>query len=394
LTHSSPLTADSDFRSSEPDRSSPMKSTGLLLFCYLCPLLLAAAAVPLVRRLALRLKLVDDPSQGAYKTHRRTLPYGGGVAIFVAAALPLAVLLISFAAGDLTGVAGVEVSQVTSLLLAASVVFIVGLIDDWRGLSPSIRLVVQVAAVLYLVASYPEFRLTLFTFADPPSELISGLTSVIWIVALTNAFNFLDNMDGLSAGLAVIGLVIAGLLAVAADNWAVAALCLCLAGASSGFLLYNFPRASIFMGDAGGLFLGFAVGAATALLSSQLAAAQDDVAPSLSRGIAPLILLGVPLYDLVTVVLIRLKQRLRPWRGDTNHISHRLVRLGLSRRGSVLVLYGVAALFGITSVIFLLAPPGLSTPLLMGVGAAVAIGACLDRRFSSLAPPPGQGPAA
>ena len=369
-----------------------MKSAGLLLIPFLSSLLLAAAAVPLVRRVALRVALMDDPSEGAYKTHPRPVPYGGGIAIFAGAALPLIALLVGFVQGGLVGLPG-EANQVTSLLLCASAVFAVGLIDDWRGLSPLLRLAVQAVAALYLVSSVPGFRLTLFTSITGPSDLISGLTTVIWIVALTNAFNFLDNMDGLSAGLAVIGLAVAGLLAVAADHWPAAALCLSLAGASAGFLLYNFPPASVFMGDAGGLFLGFAVGAATALISNQLAAGQDVAVPSLSRGVAPLIVLGVPLYDLVTVVLIRLKRRIPLWRGDTNHISHRLVRLGLSRRGSVLSLYGLATLSGITSLVALFAPPVLKTPVLLGAGAAVVIGACLDWRFS-LSPPPGRSPTA
>ena len=382
--------------SAPPQDNHAMKSAGLLLIPFLSSLLLAAAAVPLVRRVALRVSLMDDPSEGAYKTHPRPVPYGGGIAIFAGAALPLIALLVGFVQGGLVGLAGGEANQVTSLLLCASAVFTVGLIDDWRGLSPLLRLAVQAVAALYLVSSVPGFRLTLFTSITGPSDLISGLTTVIWIVALTNAFNFLDNMDGLSAGLAVIGLSVAGLLAVAADHWPAAALCLSLAGASAGFLLYNFPPASVFMGDAGGLFLGFAVGAATALISNQLAAGQDVAAPSLSRGVAPLIVLGVPLYDLVTVVLIRLKRRIPLWRGDTNHISHRLVRLGLSRRGSVLSLYGLATLSGITSLVALFAPPVLKTPVLLGAGAVVAIGACLDWRFSSpsLSPPPGRSPTA
>ena len=362
-----------------------MKSAGLLLILFLSSLLLAAAAVPLVRRVALRVALMDDPSEGAYKTHPRPVPYGGGIAIFAGAALPLIALLVGFVQGGLVGLAGGEANQVTSLLLCASAVFTVGLIDDWRGLSPLLRLAVQAVAALYLVSSVPGFRLTLFTSITGPSDLISGLTTVIWIVALTNAFNFLDNMDGLCTGISgIIGLFPA------------AALCLSLAGASAGFLLYNFPPASVFMGDAGGLFLGFAVGAATALISNQLAAGQDVAAPSLSRGVAPLIVLGVPLYDLVTVVLIRLKRRIPLWRGDTNHISHRLVRLGLSRRGSVLSLYGLATLSGITSLVALFAPPVLKTPVLLGAGAVVAIGACLDWRFSSpsLSPPPGRSPTA
>lgn len=373
-----------------------MKSAGFLLIPFLSSLLLAAAAVPLVRRVALRVALMDDPSEGAYKTHPRPVPYGGGIAIFAGAALPLIALLVGFVQGGLVGLAAGEANQVTSLLLCASAVFTVGLIDDWRGLSPLLRLAVQAVAALYLVSSVPGFRLTLFTSITGPSDLISGLTTVIWIVALTNAFNFLDNMDGLSAGLAVIGLAVTGLLAVAANHWPAAALCLSLAGASAGFLLYNFPPASVFMGDAGGLFLGFAVGAATALISNQLAAGQDVAAPSLSRGVAPLVVLGVPLYDLVTVVLIRLKRRIPLWRGDTNHISHRLVRLGLSRRGSVLSLYGLATLSGITSLVALFAPPVVQTPVLLGAGAAVAIGACLDWRFSSssLSPPPGRSPTA
>ena len=337
--------------------------TALFLLCgyAVSALLLASAAVPPLRRLAPRVGLVDDPGDADYKTHVRATPCGGGLAIWVGTCVPLGVAAAWLASArpdlihDGLGWIGPwapyaffpleswsptvgQVSQVLCLLGAATAIMLLGLADDRRPLPPALRLCVQAAFGAALVLWVPGFRLA----APGSSSALAAVLSVLWIVALTNAFNFLDNMDGLAAGLAVLGLGACTALALAAGHLPMAILCLAAAGASGGFLIHNFPAASIFLGDAGGLFLGFLAGAVSISLSSQLAE------PASGLSAAPLLLLpilpfGLAAYDLVTVVWLRLRRGVAPWIGDTGHVSHRLVAAGLDRTRAVLVLHAVAA---------------------------------------------------
>ena len=316
---------------------------------FLASLVVAACLVPLTRWLSWRLGLVDSPVGHRYKTHDRPVPYGGGVAIYMGVLLPIVALgagflildnlrlsdlLISGAGHSLT-TSLVQISQVLSLFLCATALFLVGLVDDWRQLRPLLRFAVQVAAAALLAFGVPGFRLPL---GGP--AIVEAIVSIVWITAMTNAFNFLDNMDGLAGGVAVVCLGAATPLALAAGHAPAALLSLMLAGATAGFLLFNFPRASIFMGDAGGFLVGFSAGALTLLVSAELAA---DSASAAHR-LAPLLLLSVPAYDLASIIIIRVRTGTAPWNGDTNHISHRVVRLGLSRHSSVLAIHGLASL--------------------------------------------------
>ena len=320
---------------------------------FFISLVLAACFVPVARWLSWRLGLVDSPVGHRYKTHDRPVPYGGGVAIYIGVLLPIVALSASFPSVGglrLNGVfvpgavhslttSLVQMSQVLSLFLCASALFLLGLVDDWRQLQPLLRFAVQVAAAALLAFGVPGFRLPL---GGP--AVVDAVASVVWMTAMTNAFNFLDNMDGLAAGVAVVCLGAAAPLALAAGHPPAALLSLMLAGAAAGFLLFNFPRASIFMGDAGGFLLGFAAGALTVLLSNELAAGRHPDFASAAHRLAPLLLLGVPAYDLASVIIIRVRGGAAPWIGDTNHISHRVVRLGLSRRSGVLAIHGLTSL--------------------------------------------------
>lgn len=297
--------------------------------------LLALLAVPPLRRLAWRLDLVDRPRDGRHKSHARTTPYGGGIAIWAATVIP-SFLTLSYACwvlppALLTGF----LRPILVLLACATLLLLTGLIDDWRSLPALPRFLIQIAATSILLLACPEFRLPLPVAAVPLTAL--------WILALTNAFNFLDNMDGLSAGIAAVALALLTALGLTFHHLPGVVLCLILLGAVTGFLFYNFPPASIFMGDAGGFFIGFLISSLAALLSHRAAQLHVD----LPARLAPLLVLSVPLYDLLGVSLIRLINRTPPWIGDKNHISHRLVDLGLSRRTAVLVIHAATLLTGL-----------------------------------------------
>lgn len=325
------------------------------------PMLIAALAVPPVKRLAWYCNMVDRPEAGVHKSHEQPTPYGGAIAIAcglfltLGVALPYGLPLLSdyalqsniFWLVNLVRVGSDFVqadSDLWTVLLGGCALLLAGFIDDWRSLLPLTRLLAQLGIIAIVVFAAPACRLALFP--DAP-YLNIGLT-VLWIGVMTNSFNFLDNMDGLSAGIAAIALVILSFMALLLRDFALATLCLVLFGALCGFLLYNLPPATIFMGDAGGLFLGFCTSAAATILSKSYAEATLYGPYQL----APLLVLAVPVYDFASINLIRIRNGARPWIGDKNHISHRLVRAGLSRRGAVLTIY---ALTGLTALPALLA---------------------------------------
>jgi len=206
----------------------------------------------------------------------------------------------------------------------------VGLRDDKRALGPFVKLAVQLV-VATVAAYFADVRVELFI----ESRIVTAAFSAFWIVLIVNAFNFLDNMDGAAAGIAVIASCI--LLTAAAFNGQilVGGLAIVFIGALLGFLVFNFPPASIFMGDAGSLVVGFFV----ALLTLRTTYYQQTGSGAWYPVLLPLIAMAVPLYDFTSVTLLRISQGKSPFVGDTQHFSHRLRRRGLSDRQTVLTLY-------------------------------------------------------
>ncbi|NKB67020.1 MAG: hypothetical protein GKR89_08165 [Candidatus Latescibacteria bacterium] len=324
----------------------------LWLWIALSGLVFSAVLTPSARRLAWRWSLVDQPDGAAHKSHQQATPYGGGLAILLGVLLPLGLLVIyGLAVGGrqfLSGPFGelqVDIRMALLLLGGGAVLFGVGLADDWRPLPPLPRFLIELAVVGLLVAIEPGFRLSFLS----DNSLLAALLGLVWIVAMTNAFNFLDNMDGLTGGIAAILLACMGLVALSAGHHTSALLALLTAGACSGFLFYNFPPASIFMGDAGGFLLGFWAGSLSAWESQGLTVAAGSVDWGWGLPLLPFFILGVPVYDFLSVILIRARNGMPPWIGDKNHISHRLVDLGLSRRSAVLVIYAFCVLTALPS---------------------------------------------
>ena len=283
----------------------------------------------LARRWAPRLGLLDRP--GGHKGHRSPTPLGGGVAIWLTSiTLPLlGALVLGLAGNALPGpltrhVAGLwlRAGELGAILGLASLIMAMGLIDDRFGLTWQVRLGVQVALATILVAL--GVRITLFWPFTHPA--LGGTLSVLWIVGLTNAFNMLDNMDGLAAG---VGLIAASLFAaaqVAVSSLFVPAVLLVLVGALAGFLVHNQHPARLFMGDAGSNFLGFLLGALT--IAGTYFRYEGAYSPY--SVLAPPLVMAVPLYDMTSVILIRLREGRSPFQGDRRHFSHRLVERGLT----------------------------------------------------------------
>ncbi len=304
-------------------------------------LALSALLTAIAIRVAPRLGYVDRP--GGHKSHTRPMPYGGGVAVFLTFAGPVVAGLLAawlvpqgwieqHFGPDLAALAGgltLRIRPAAVVLLCSAALFVLGLIDDLRPAGAWVKLAL-IAAVALAVPVVGRIRL-----AELLGPVGATLATALWIIVITNAFNFLDNMDGLSGGVAAICLLVLAACGLLRGQVLVPAMSLLVAGAVLGFLLFNFPPAKVYLGDAGSLLLGFLV-SVIAILTTYYESATGEPAFALAM---PLVICAVPLYDFASVVLIRIAEGRNPMRGDQRHFSHRLVERGLSRRMAVLTIY-------------------------------------------------------
>lgn len=374
-----------------------------LLVLLLIPLSFALA-FPLTAamvRLGHRLSIFDSVGvPGQVKAPRRYVPNTGGVAIFWGIALPILggiaavwwvdpAWVAQWSPTVATHMPGMRSQTPLALALvgALALLHLMGLIDDRRPLGPLVKLAIMAVPALAIPISgqvapdlFPETRLLEMLdhhLPGPVGPIASILLTLVWFLIVTNAMNFMDNMDGLSAGVAAIaGMCFLG-AALVNQQWFVAMSLALMIGACAGFLMFNFPRrteggARVFMGDGGSLVLGFLL----AFLTVRTTYYQGPAGP-LGGGwyavFMPLVVLALPIYDFISVVSIRLSQRKSPFVGDMQHLSHRLVALGLSRRAAVLVIYGLTAATGISGIVLGSLKPwqavlvGLQIMVLLGV---------------------------
>ena len=325
-------------------------------------MIVAWSAALAVRRWGPRWGLVDKP--GYRKVHSTVMPTGGGLAIWLGIVGPLAVGQVAVwllyhagfgvrhagpADGSLTGLVALHLGgllqqsgKLWTILAGGTVLTLLGLWDDRFGLSWKLRLGVETAVALTLVAL--GWRMSLFI--DAP--WLTGALSVVWVVGLINSFNMLDNMDGLSAGVAAIAAAILAVVMLAVPSPAtnlpqlfIGGFLLVMVGSLLGFLGHNRPPARLFMGDAGSYLIGYLLAVIT--LTATFAGASLPKYAIL----APLCVLAVPLYDTLTVIIIRLRLGRSPFVGDKNHFSHRLVELGMTKGQAVLTIYLATATCGL-----------------------------------------------
>ncbi|WP_235905312.1 glycosyltransferase family 4 protein [Tautonia marina] len=300
-----------------------------------------------VRWAAPKVGLIDSP--GGRKAHKAPTPLGGGVAIWgsvvlvlglgsawVAWNLPVPRSVADYASGSL-----LRVGQLWMIVGLATGMMLVGLADDRFRIDWKPRLALQVLAAVGLIAAGAQ--ITLFgPFGWAP---VRWAVTLLWVVGLTNSFNFLDNMDGLSAG---VGLIVALLFVgaqIAVGALFVPAVLLVLAGALAGFLVHNSAPAKLFMGDAGSNFLGFLLGALTVVGTFTRDNPDSDFSPF--GALAPLLVMAVPLYDTVSVIIIRIREGRSPFQADRSHFSHRLVERGLTPPWAVRTIYLVTLAGGL-----------------------------------------------
>jgi UDP-GlcNAc:undecaprenyl-phosphate GlcNAc-1-phosphate transferase len=330
---------------------------------------LGTALSALARRISPRFGLVDKP--GGRKAHRAPTPMGGGVAIWLTMVLMLGLgaVALGLFGRFLPPEVAVHVSGLWSrgpellvILGLGTLIMAMGLVDDRFGLHWLPRLLVQFGLAMILVLY--GVRITLFWPFN--NAILTGALTVLWIVGLTNSFNFLDNMDGLAAS---VGLIVALLFATAqatVHSLFVPAVLLVMVGALAGFLVFNKPPASMFMGDAGSNFIGFMLGS----LTDAGTFTRPDEQFSPYGVLSPLLVMAVPLYDTCSVILIRIREGRSPFQADRRHFSHRLVERGLSSPQAVLTIDLVTLAGGLGALLL---------PHLWGLGAAVVLAqtACL-----------------
>jgi len=283
---------------------------------------IAYLLTPTIRVFAKRIGLVAKVSDDTM--HRHSTPLLGGVAVF--AAFFLAVIFTYGISRD-----------IASILIGATILLLIGIFDDKYGMMPKIKLFGQIVAALTIVKMGVKVELI-------ENYYLASIFSCIWIIGITNAINLVDGLDGLSAGITAICAFFFGLLSWERGDFAVAALSFALCGSSLGFLRYNFPRAYIFMGDAGTLFVGFLL-ATIAILGNWSSPTQ------ITSMAMPVFILGYPIFDTTLVIVSRLKEGQSIFQGGHDHPHHRLVQMGFKKKHAVLMIFFITFALGFSGYI-------------------------------------------
>ena len=347
----------------------------LYLLAFLVCLCLSLIATWRVRNFANAKGWTDAPKTERH-VHSIPVPRLGGVAIYFSFML---VALSAMVFPRLLGFTPLLPTKPTAGLLgAATLVFILGLIDDMHPLSAYWKFGVQTVAAVCLYASGLEVqRIALISHDSTFHWMYSLPLTVFWVLLITNAFNLIDGLDGLAAGSALFSTFVLFVLSLAVPNGLVAFFTVALAGATLGFLRFNFHPATIFLGDSGSLFIGF--------LLAALALAGSQKAPTIVAVTIPLISLGFPILDVTLAVARRFLSGKPLFGADKHHIHHKLLKRGLSQRDTVLILYAVTASFGFLSLLLLQNRRSVALVLaLMGVGVLLGVQQLRYQEFAEM----------
>lgn len=309
---------------------------------------------PVVKKVAVQVGAVDKPNER--KVHSKLMPRIGGVAIYLGF---MAAVLVSGETGRM----------VSGILISGTLVMILGLVDDIKGISPRNKLAGQVLAGLVLVSFGIEvdFVTNPFTGGIISLGYLSIPVTLFWVTGVSNAVNLIDGLDGLAAGVSIIAAVTLAVVAWTQEQYTSVYLALFLAAGVLGFLRYNFHPAQLFMGDCGSLFLGFNLGALAVM--------------GLSKGATvislfiPVIILGIPIMDTFFAIVRRFFNKKPIFQADKGHLHHRLLAMGLSHKQSVLVIYAITFLLGSSAVLLTMLTTAQSVFILIIISAAILVGA-------------------
>ena len=319
-----------------------------MIFAFIVSFAFTFATTPLVRRFAFKIGAIDIPKDNR-RMHKKPTPRIGGLAIIFG----FTVATLCFAQPS---------RQLYGTLAGAAIIAVMGVIDDCKNLPAKLKFVIQIIAALVVVFA-GDIKIDVFTnpnfLSDNPywvlPEWLSVTLTVIWIVFITNAVNFIDGLDGLAAGVSAIMSISLVFISIRVGEYSIAILGIALMGACFGFLPFNFNPAKIFMGDTGSTFLGFML----ATLSIQGVFKSYAV---ISFAV-PLLILGLPLFDALFAMIRRILRGQSPMTADRGHLHHRLVDMGFSQKQTVFILYAISGVLGITAV--LLAESGVLRALLL-----------------------------
>ena len=319
-----------------------------MIFAFIVSFAFTFATTPLVRRFAFKIGAIDIPKDNR-RMHKKPTPRIGGLAIIFG----FTVATLCFAQPS---------RQLYGTLAGAAIIAVMGVIDDCKNLPAKLKFVIQIIAALVVVFA-GDIKIDVFTnpnfLSDNPywvlPEWLSVTLTVIWIVFITNAVNFIDGLDGLAAGVSAIMSISLVFISIRVGEYSIAILGIALMGSCFGFLPFNFNPAKIFMGDTGSTFLGFML----ATLSIQGVFKSYAV---ISFAV-PLLILGLPLFDALFAMIRRILRGQSPMTADRGHLHHRLVDMGFSQKQTVFILYAISGVLGITAV--LLAESGVLRALLL-----------------------------
>jgi len=339
--------------------------TLLFFSVFAFSLALSFAATREVRDIATRRGWLSKPKVG-HHVHQTPLPRLGGVAIFLAFSVTLS-LWLAFSALFPRLAEGVVPTTLLRIYIPACLIFCLGIYDDIRGAGPYLKFAVQAVAAAMLFAGGLRVLDLPLIFGSHTFPWFVGLPlTVLWVVAVTNAFNLIDGLDGLAAGSALFSTMVFFVVTLVHHSWLGSLMSVALAGAILGFLRFNFNPATIFLGDSGSLFIGF--------ILSALALASAEKAPTFVAVAIPVVSFGLPILETSLSILRRLIGGRPVFTADREHIHHKLLQMGLSHRQVVIVLYAVSALFAMLS-LFLLWPTGSTLGLVLAVvGSGIWLG--------------------
>jgi len=313
--------------------------------------LFVGVLTPIMRKIAIATDVVDRPNS-SHKSHKKAVPYLGGVAIIIG------VITVSYSASLFSQFTSGTFWLATSVLGPALLLGLIGLWDDIRNLPPLPRFIAQTFAGVFTAS----ILLITDNVGNPTgSSIFDSIITVVWIVGICNSINFFDNLDGGAAGTVAISSIALAYLALNGDQYLIAALSVVTAGSTLGFLVWNKSPAKIYMGDAGALFLGV-------LLATLTIRFEPTAQTQIGSFLIPVLLLAIPILDTTVAVLSRIRRHLSPFQGGQDHLSHRLIRFGLTRKTSATILWSLSGLFAGVSVLLPNASQSSTNYLLISAG--------------------------
>ena len=313
--------------------------------------LLVGVLTPLMRRIAIVTDVIDRPNS-SHKSHKQPVPYLGGVAIIIG------VIAISYSTSLVSNFTTKTFWLATSVLGPALALGLIGLWDDLKNLKPLPRFLAQSVAGIFTAG----ILIATDNVGNPTgSAIFDSIITLIWVVGICNSINFFDNLDGGAAGTVAISSIALAFLALNGDQYLIAALSTVTAGATLGFLVWNKSPAKIYMGDAGALFLGVLL----ATLTVRLHPHSDT---QIGSYFTPIFLVAIPILDTTVAVFSRLRRQLSPFQGGQDHLSHRLVRAGLSRKQAASTLWGLSALYAALAIVISRPNESIENYLVSGAG--------------------------